>query len=370
MSDLAHFAVGALHGVRVLDLARVVAGPYVSRQLADLGAEVIKIEPPEGDQARQIAPKHDRGMSALFTFANAGKRSLCVDLHEAAGIELALDLIRISDVVVENFRPGVIDRLGLGWREIHRVNRRAVLVSLNGFGRDSQWSDRRAYAPIVHAVTGILHDQSEYAGQPVAQRNEAHADTLAAMHSAVAVLAALRVAEATGEGQQIEVPMFDAVLSSYSEAATALLEEPDDRVMNPIYDAGTHGAIATAGPIQQIWRALATTYSELEDPAPPGADLVSKGELRRDAMESWMASQTSRQSLLDKLAAAGIACAPVLPIREALTGELAKERELLVELDDRRGGTRPVVRPPARFSHSQNRVRGPSRGLAASSASW
>ncbi|MEE8581783.1 MAG: CoA transferase [Myxococcota bacterium] len=360
MQECSEFAGGAMRGVRVIDLARVLAGPYVSRQLADLGADVIKIEPPEGDQVRQIAPRHDRGMSALYTLSNVGKRCVCVDLHKPAGIELVLALIRISDLVVENFRPGVVDRLGLGWSEIQRVNPRASLISLNGFGRDSSWSDRRAYAPIVHAVTGILHDQSDYSGQSVAQLNDAHADTTTALHAAVAALAALRVAEASGVGQWVEVPMFDAVLSTYSEAQAALLKEPDDRVMNPIYDAGPHGAIATAGAVQHIWHSVARSHPELRDPTTPGADLATKGAQRHAALERWMASQPSRDVLLEKLAEANIAAAPVMPIREALTGALSVERDLLVEVDDRRGSTRSVVRSPARFSMSENRVRGPA----------
>ena len=174
------------------------------------------------------------------------------------------------------------------------------------------------------------------------------------------MLAALRVAEATGEGQHIEVPMFDSVLSTYTEARTALLEPADDRVMNPIYQAGPHGAVATAGTVQHVWRGLASHYPELEDPTPPGGDIATKGRLRRRAIEHWMAAQPTREALLNKLGAAGIACDPVVSLREALTGELASERELLVEVDDRRGSTRPVVRPPARFSASANRVRGPA----------
>jgi crotonobetainyl-CoA:carnitine CoA-transferase CaiB-like acyl-CoA transferase len=258
----------------------------------------------------------------------------------------------------------VLDRLGLDWETIHAANPRAILVSVNGYGADSEWRDRMAYAPIMHAITGIMHDQSEYAGQPVAQRNEAHADTIASLHAAVALLAALRVAERTGRGQRIEVPMFDAVLATYTEANNALLPEPDDRIMNPIYDAGPHGVIATAGPAHYVWALVVRAHPELTDPAPPGSDIPTKLRLRRPALEAWMVSQPSREAVLEKLAAAGIACAPVIPILEALTGPLARERDLLVAVDDRRGGTRPVVRSPARFSESGNCIRGsaPRRG--------
>jgi len=357
------FAEGALSGVRILDLARVVAGPYVSRICADMGAEVIKVEPPEGDQVRLIAPTHDIGMSAFFHYMNVGKRGLCLDLSKAEGVAVMLDLVSHCDAVVENFRPGVMDRIGLGWDVINEVSPRTILLSVNGFGTDSSWRARRAYAPIVHAVSGILHDQGEYSGQPVAQINDARADTTAALHGAVALLAALRVAEATGVGQRIEVPLYDALLASYSEVNNALLELPDDRVMNPIYDAGRNGAIATAGAARLVWRLVSEAH-DVADPTPPGAALDVKKRCRHEAIEAWMQAQDSLESLLAKLAEAGIACAPVVPLREALSSELTRERDLLVQVDDRRGGERPIVRPPARFSQSANHVRAsaPRRG--------
>lgn len=362
-AGIGEFAEGALRGVRILDLARVVAGPYVSRILSDMGAEVIKVEPPEGDVVRLIAPSHDRGMSAFFQWVNIGKRGLSIDLGSDAGVAVVRDLVAQCDAVVENFRPGVLDRLGLGWDVVRAANPRAILVSLNGFGSNSAWSSRRAYAPIVHGITGILHDQSVYADQPVAQINEAHADTTVSLHGTIALLAALRVAEATGVGQHVEVPMYDAVLATYSEANNALLPEPDDRTMNPIYDAGPHGVIATAGAARLLWRQLTEAHA-LEDPSPPGADIPTKARLRHETIERWMCAQPSREALLVSLGDAGVPCAPVVPILEALTGELAQERDLLVPVDDRRGGTRPLVRAPARFSASKNEIRGvaPRRG--------
>ncbi len=350
---------GPLAGIRVLDLSRVVAGPYVGRLLTDLGADVIKIEPPEGDQARLISPRFDWGMSALYTFANVGKRGLCIDLKQAAGVALVRELARRAHLVVENFRPGVLERLGLGYPALAQENPAIVLLSLNGFGADSAWSDRMAYAPILHAVTGILADQAEYAGQPVAQRNDAHADTLSALHGALAAVSAIRLAERTGAGQHVEVPMFDAVLTSYSEANFALLPEPDDREMNPLYEAGPHGAIAMAGDDRWIWSRVQRKHG-LPQPVAKEADRETKRHARRAALEAWLAAQPDLETALAKLAEAEIACAPVVSLPDALHGPLARERELLVAVDDRRGGERPVVRPAARFSRSSHRVRGPA----------
>jgi CoA:oxalate CoA-transferase len=353
-----NFAAGPLSGVRVLDLSRVLAGPYAGRLLCDLGAEVIKLEPPEGDESRQIAPRHDRGQSWLFTLSNVGKRSISLDLGKPGASEVVLALVRECDVVIENFRPGVLDRLGVGWARIHEANPRAVLLSINGFGSDSSFRERRAYAPIVHAATGLLRDRGQLGQAPTQPRN-AYSDVITALHGAVALLAALRVAEATGVGQRVEVPMFDATLASHSESGNVLLDPPDERVMNPIYDAGKHGYIAVGGAAPHVWMSIAAAFpGELADPAPPGATLDEKARSRHDAIAAWLAREPTQAALLDKLARAKLACAPVATLKEALLSPLAAERALLTHVDDRRGGTRAVVRTPARFSASRNEIRG------------
>ncbi|HXZ83874.1 MAG TPA: CoA transferase, partial [Myxococcota bacterium] len=312
------------------------------------------------DDARNIAPRHDRGQSWLLNFSNVGKRSIALDLGKPGAAEVVLGLAARSDAVIENFRPGVADRLGIGWQAIHAQNPRAVLLSVNGFGAGSAWSDRRAYAPIVHAITGLLRDRGQSAQVP-AQPRIAYSDVLTALHATVALLAALRMAEATGQGQHVEVPMFDATLASHSEAGNVLIEPPDDRVMNPIFDAGAHGWIAVGGAAQHVWASLATAFPrELADPAPKGAALEHKAAARHQAVADFLAAQPSLDAALEKLARAKLAAAPVITPREALLGPLARERGLLVPVDDRKGGTRPVVRPPARFSAARNEVRGPA----------
>ncbi|MBM4337747.1 MAG: CoA transferase [Deltaproteobacteria bacterium] len=360
MTSMSDFAAGPLSGVRVLDLSRVIAGPYVGRLFRDMGAEVIKLEPPTGDESREIAPKHDRGGSWMFTFTNVGKRSIALDLGKPGASDVLLALARVCDAVIENFRPGVLERLGLGWERLHAENPRAVLLSINGFGSDSKLRDRRAYAPIVHAATGLLRDRGQL-GQAPAQPRNAFADVLSGLHGAVALLAALRVSEATGVGEHVEVAMFDATLASHSESGNVLLDPPDDRSMNPVYPAGAHGFVAIAGAESHVWVTLSRMYaSELEDPATAEPDLETRSRKRQAAIAAWMARQPTLDGLLEKLTRAKLACAPVVTPREALSSELARERELLTRVDDRRGGRRPVVRPPARFSSSRNEIRGPA----------
>ena len=363
-------ALAPLAGVRVLELSRVIAGPYLGRLLADLGAEVVKIEPPEGDQSRQIAPKWDRGMSGMFISMNAGKRGLCLDFKADGARDLVLDLVRQADVVIENFRPGVADRLGIGWSAIHSAHPRAVLVSINGFGHDSSLRDRRAYAQIIHAASGVLHDQADYVKGPVQHIAQAYADTTTALHAGIALLSALREAEATGQGRHVEVAMYDSVLSTYSETVKVLRDPPGrgrDDETNGLFDAGAHGDVVVAGTLQHIWAQLSRCFDEIEDPSPKGAEIPTKARLRRKAICDWMASRPSVDVLIQEIERAGLACSPVESLTEALRGPLGSERRLLVSVDDRKGGSREVVRSPYRFFAGEDEldaeaceVRGPA----------
>jgi CoA:oxalate CoA-transferase len=346
--------------LRVLDFSQVLAGPYTARILAELGADVIKVEAPSGDLTRVIAPKRDRGQSGLYTWANLGKRNVCIDLQKPEGSALAIELVRRCDVVLENFRPGVADRLGIGWTAVHAANPRAVMVSVNGYGSDSSWAEKGAFAPSMHAVTGLIEYQHRKGGGgPMRNVADARADLTSALHATVGLLAAVRAAERSGVGQHVEIAMYDAVLATHPEAPFELLDPPEVREEPPPYDAGPNGFVAVAGPPQHIWAAMAKAFA-LADPAPPGADVPAKARARHDAIERWMAAQPSRDALLAALAGARIACAPVVSLHEALTGDFARERALLVAADDRKGGTRPVPRLPYRFSASEVRARHPA----------
>jgi CoA:oxalate CoA-transferase len=348
MSKEAPSAAAPLAGVRVVDLSRVLAGPVAGRLFADLGADVIKVEPPDGDLSRRIASKADRGMSGLFTLANAGKRCISVDLRQSEGSALVLELVRASDLVIENYRPGVLDRLGLGWAAIQAANPRAVLVSINGFGAKSAWRDRGAYAPMMHALSGVLRYEAEWTGNPLVQIADNKADMSSGLHATIGALAALLAARETGRGQHVEVPLFDALLSSYSETAYVLMREPTHRDECRLFDAGSNGWIAIAGTPQNAWAVMKQHFG-LGDGAGPGADVGTKARLRHAAMETWMQAQDGVDALLQRLEGAGLAAAPVQSLEAALRGPIAEERGLLVTVDDRRGGTREVVRAPYHF---------------------
>jgi len=347
--------------LRVVEFAQVLAGPYTGRLLAELGADVVKVEAPAGDLSRRIAPRRDRGQSGLYTWANLGKRNVCLDLAKPEGRAVALDLVRASHAVIENFRPGVADRLGIGWRDVHAANPRAVMVSVSGYGSDSSLRDHGAFAPTMHAATGLIEYQRRKGGPGAAMVNlpDARADLTTALHATIGLLAALRMAERTGVGQHLDVAMFDAVLASYPETPFELLDPPEIREEPPPYDAGSNGHVAVAGPPQHVWAVVARAFGRA-DPAPPEADLPTKARLRHAAIERWMASQPDRETLLAQLAGAKIPAAAVVSLREALDGRFAEERRLLVQVDDRRGGTRPVVRLPYRFSQATVEARRPA----------
>jgi len=349
MSDPnASSAPSPLAGLRVVDLTRVLAGPVCGRILADLGADVIKVEPPDGDLTREIAPKSDRGQSGLYTLANVGKRNVSIDLAVPGAPELVLALYAHADVVLENFRPGVADRLGIGWDALRVANPRAIYCAVSGFGSVSAYRDKGAYAPMMQAIGGVLEWEARSSGLPVVQMADNKADMAAAMHGAIAVLAALVRRGSSGRGERVEVPLFDALLATYSETAYALLPEPEPREESRLFDGGKNGWVAIAGTPQNAWRAFREHFSVL-DPARADDDVPTKARLRHASIEAWMQVQASAAAIEQRLEAAGLAIGLVATLPDALHGPIARERGLLVEVDDGRGGTRPVVRAPYHF---------------------
>ena len=197
--------------MRILDFTRVLAGPLSTALLADLGAEVVKIEPPQGDDYRAIGPMNN-GESALFTVMNRNKQSLVLDLKHPEAVALVHEMAAQADVVVENFRPGVAERLGIGASQLRALNPRLVYVSVSGFGQTGPLAHRPAYDIIVQAMSGLMEATGEPDGAPTVV-GEAVSDVVAGLFASWATLAALLQARATGQGQQVDVAMFDTTLS-------------------------------------------------------------------------------------------------------------------------------------------------------------
>jgi len=203
----------ALAGVRVLDLCRVVSGPFATMQLGDLGADVLKVEEPgRGDESRTYGPPFPGGESAYFMSINRNKRSCAIDLKSPAGRGLVLRLAATADVVVENFRPGTLDRLGLGYDELAQGNPRLILCAITGFGRSGPQADRPGYDLIIQGESGIMDITGEPDGPPV-KVGTSIADLVTGLYCAQAVLAALARRDRTGVGGRVDVSMLDAMAS-------------------------------------------------------------------------------------------------------------------------------------------------------------
>jgi crotonobetainyl-CoA:carnitine CoA-transferase CaiB-like acyl-CoA transferase len=211
-----------LAGVRVLDLSQIVAGPVCGRMLADLGAEVVKVEAPKGDGARVFPPFYDDGVSPYFAHMNAGKRAVCIDLRMPEGAALVARLAERSDVLLENFRPGVLTRYGLGADTLLERHPRLVYCSITGWGVDGPWSDRRAVAPIVFAEAGRIEQDARLRGRDPEQPVHVDGDLFPGFFAVSAILAALYQREHTGAGQHLDVAMADAVVYADEWASTDL----------------------------------------------------------------------------------------------------------------------------------------------------
>jgi CoA:oxalate CoA-transferase len=207
-------AMAPLDGVRVLDFSIMLAGPYCARLLADVGADVIKIEPPEGDDMRLRAPLR-KGNSAYFGQLNAGKRSIALDLKSSEAINLIYRLVEQTDILVENFRPGVMDRLGLSYDALHEINPRLIYCSISGYGQAGSAAERAAYAMIVHAESGFDRALMRYAGDRDKPASGAVfvADVLGGIFGYSAIQTALVQRGRTGEGQRIDVALMDCMLN-------------------------------------------------------------------------------------------------------------------------------------------------------------
>ena len=340
----------------MLDFSRVLSGPFAGRMFADLGADVVKVEPPEGDMTRYWGEVRN-GLSGFYVQQNAGKRNVCIDLKHADGAELARSLASVADVVIENYRPGVMDRLGLGWSELSALNPRLVMLSISGFGATGPDRDRAAYATVVQAESGWVSRQAEFDVAAPTDAAISVADMNAGLHGMVAVLSALLMRSRTGTGQWIDMSMLDSMLCTDDYMHHAADQSPVVRQGGEFWDA-PGGPILIAGDFRYVWRQTSTVHG-LTDPSPPGADIPTKAAARRSAFAAWAAAFTDRPTLVAALDAANVPWAHVVDHRSALDTPQAIARGAAAVVDDRGGGERRVVQSPYRFSDADAGVAGP-----------
>jgi len=346
-----------LDGLKVLDFSRVLAGPFASRMLCDLGAEVVKVEPPEGDSSR-LWGKMTGGISGYFNLANAGKRSISIDLRAEGAQELVLALAAKADVVIENFRPDVMPRLGIGYERLAAINPRLIMLSISGFGRDGPESQRPAYAPIVHAELGLIDRVLRREGVKV-DLPLSVADTNAGLHGIIALLSALLMRDRTGLGQHIDIAMMDATLVSDDQLHFEIEDAEATRNLPPdIWDTGV-GAILVSVDFRYLWRALTMSFG-LADPTQPAMELDAKIAARRGAVADFMRGLSTWDEVEETMAKMNLAWGRVRAGKTLREQPTLAHRRSIVDVDDRAGGVRPIAQSPYRFSQAQSRVRGPA----------
>jgi CoA:oxalate CoA-transferase len=294
---------------RVLDMSQAISGPYAGRILGDLGADVVRIDGPRTDVTEHFGAVRD-GRAGMFAQMNAGKRSIGVDLAVPGGVGLVTDLAARADVLIENFRPGVMDRLGLGYSHLAAVNPALIMVSISGFGPDGPEAGRRALAPVIHAESGLLARQAELDAREPADLPVALADTTTALYAAIAILTALHQRAATGAGQHIELSMLDAVAAS-DDHAHAILDGTGEAYSSrgTIWQA-PGGPLLIAAPPKHAW-AMLSRRGLIPDPAPPDSELPVRFRLRQQAIQDWMNGFADRASVIAALESAGVAWAEV-----------------------------------------------------------
>jgi CoA:oxalate CoA-transferase len=362
----------SLEHVRVLDLGRVLAGPFCGMVLADLGAEVIKVEPPDGDVARRFAPVVD-GTSAYFQWVNRNKLGVTLDLRDPAGIRMLQRLVERCDVLIENYRPGVLHRLGLPVEMMLELNPRLVVVSITGFGHDGPLADLPSFDLIAQAMSGMMAATGPEGGQPT-RCGVSVGDLVPGLYGAIGALAALHERSLTGRGQHVDVAMLDSLVSILESVAMRALytDEPvvalgnDHGVTIPF---GTYrardGAVALVCGGDAKFAVLARTLDRerwLTDArfVTNAARVAHRRELR-DEIERALATRTVDE-VVAQLRAVDLPAAPVLEVREALHQPQAEHRGLIHEQRDgfrtlasalRLSGSVPPTPAPALGEHNQ-----------------
>jgi crotonobetainyl-CoA:carnitine CoA-transferase CaiB-like acyl-CoA transferase len=344
-----------LADIKVLDLSRVLAGPFAGRMLADLGADVVKVEPPDRDVTR-VWGKKIGSISGYYNQQNAGKKNVSVDLTTEKGQEIVRSLASKADVLIENFRPGIMERFGLSWSDLHAINPGLIMVSISGFGQDGPEARRAAYAPIIHAETGAIFRQASQGDSDPVEMCMSFADTNAGLHSLVGLLAALHQRTRTGQGQHIDIAMVDAMLATDDHAHYHLEGSEVNNGASEVWNA-TGGPIIVAGDFRHIWRQLNTVLG-IKDPTPEGASLEDKIRCRREAAGDFFVGFDEREDLTKALDKANIAWGNVNSTADYLSlSETLAHRNSIVDVDDRHGSTRPLVQSPYRFSYAKSGIR-------------
>ena len=341
-----------LDGIRVLELARFQAGPRGGMLLSDLGAEVVKIEPPGGEETRRHPPMV-RGQSVYFSVYNRGKKSICLDLRHPKGKEVFAALVPKADVVLENFRPGVMAAMGFDYERLRALNDGIILVSVSGFGQYGPYRDRPAFDSLGQAMGGLMALTGQVEGHPVGTASSV-VDRYTALHATIGTLAALRHRERTGEGQIVDVCLLDSALTmveiptSYYLATGAEGGEGG----RPPYQAKDGWVVIAAAGRDMASRLMKIVGGPDDDT--PLAGSSPAGE-RRAKIDAWCAAHTVEE-IVAALLDAGIPVAPVRTIPEVAKDPHLWAREMLVKKEDAVAGEMYLPGATVKLSKTPARV--------------
>lgn len=358
-----------MEGLVVVDFTAFVAGPYATRLMADMGAEVIKVEPPEGETLRGTPPQVN-GMSGFFAQLNAGKKSVTLNLKTDAGRTIAAELAAKADVLIENFRPGVMKRLGLDYATLSAGNPRLIYCSISGYGQTGPDAQRPAFAPIINAASGYTMAEFRYQrakDKPESSRTLA-ADVLGANHALIAITTALYRREVTGEGDYIDVELLAGLMNMIPfelQEAQFPVEKLNIPVFDPIQARDGYFVIAPVTP--KNFAALAEAcehpdwlsdarFSTTEQRMAHWTELFAE-------VEKWAADKTA-QDAARRIEAAGCPSRRYLTPAQALENPHMKERGSIVEVTDQMGPHK-VVNTPFRFARAEAGVRQGAPSLGA-----
>lgn len=358
---------GPLAGVRVLDFTRVLAGPAASLALADLGAEVFKIEPPgTGDETRTFPPTRD-GESHYYLAINRGKRSIVVDLKSEEGIALVKDLAAKCDVLVENYRPGVMDRLGLGYEAMKAINPRLIYCSISGYGQTGPLKDRPSFDIVLQAMSGALSMNGEPDGLPM-KLGIPLGDLVGGINGPIGILSALYERERTGAGRHIDVSLMDGLMGMLGYIAQLAFftgKDPQrvgsqhpNLVPYGIFPA-SDGSIVIACLTPAFWSRVCRSIERPELTDDPRYDTLEK---RRDAREevnaivSAFTQQHTVDDLVEIFTQHEVPHAPILGVTEALSQPQAVARDMVVQTEHATLGSIPIVNRSIRFTGAEQPV--------------
>ncbi len=337
-------SIKALDGVRVLDLTHAHAGPICTMYMGAMGAEVIKIEPPWGEMTRLFPPLVN-SVSPYFAFLNRCKKGVTLNLKHPKGKEMFMKMVRTADVVIENFSPGTIDRLGLGWEILSELNPRIIFASVSGFGQYGPWKDRRSFDTIAQATCGymwLMKDSIDPDGPPI-NAPDAIADTIPGLTCLIGILAALNHRRDTGLGQRVDVSQMDAMIATMQSFSFWTLAgitfgnaRKSAREFSGRYRA-KNGYVyfsLLAGRITERFKKM-----------------LGVEELVMEFVEEWVAERTVNE-VVDILSKIGVPVGAVLNIDQVIESEQAKAREMFVNVDHPLLGTFPFPGFPIKFSRT------------------